>query len=180
MEEHVKRGGSNLRLKETAIRRIRTQFGHRLPALNPAMALACRRLLRPEIKRMDPRRRRWLRPLLVAGVLATVVWPAWRHGSGHMSIEGMRVLADSHPQYGPLVFMAIVVAGLFTRVPMAGTVLIAIGAVLFGPFRAFACGWVAALVGTTGTFLLVRYVARDYVQPVLDRFSPRLRPSMTG
>src|SRR5262249_61736313 len=103
-----------------------------------ATARRCRGLLRPETRRRARRRRRWLPPLPVAGVLVTVVWPAWRHGSGHMSIEVMRVLADSHPQYGPLVFMAIVVAGLFTRVPMARTVLIAIGAGLFRPFRPLA------------------------------------------
>jgi uncharacterized membrane protein YdjX (TVP38/TMEM64 family) len=124
---------------------------------------------------MNPRKLRSLRPFLLAVILATVVWASWRHVSGHISIEGMRALVDSDARYGPLAFMALVVAGLFTRVPMAGTLLIAMGAVLFGPFRAFAYGWVAALVGTTGTFLFVRYVARDYVHHVLDRFSPRLR-----
>jgi len=92
-----------------------------------------------------------------------------------MSIEGMRTLVNSHARYGPLVFMAMVVAGIFTRLPMAGTLLIAMGAVLFGPFRAFAYGWAAALVGTTSTFLLVRYVARDYLQSVFYGFSTRLR-----
>src|SRR5262245_34459871 len=119
---------------------------------------------------MNPSKPRSLRPLLLAVVLATVVWASWRHVSDHMSIEGMRALVDSHARYGRLVFMAMVVAGIFTRVPMAGTLLIAMGAVLFGPFRAFAYGWVAALAGTTSTFLLVRYVARDYLQHVLYGF----------
>src|SRR5262249_8849057 len=90
-------------------------------------------------------------------------------------IERMRALVASDARYGLLVFTALVVAGIFTRVPMAGTLLIAMGAVLFGPFRAFAYGWVAALAGTTSTFLLVRYVARDYLQSMLYGFSPWLR-----
>src|SRR5262249_53485825 len=147
----------------------------KLPTLGQAVALACNWLGRPDIKRMNPREPRSLRPLLLAVVLAMVVWSSWRHVSGHMSIEGMRTLVNSHARYGPLVFMAMVVVVIFTRLPMAGTLLIAMGAVLFGPFRAFAYGWAAALVGTTSTFLLVRYVARDYLQSVFYGFSTRLR-----
>jgi uncharacterized membrane protein YdjX (TVP38/TMEM64 family) len=124
---------------------------------------------------MNPRKQRLLRVFLLAVVLVTVVWVSWRHASDHMSIEGMRALLGPDARYGPLVFMAMVVAGIFTRVPMAGTLVIATGAVLLGTFHAFAYGWVAALIGTTSTFLLVRYVARDSVQHVLYGFSPRLR-----
>jgi len=125
---------------------------------------------------MNSSMQRLLRPLLLGVVLAGIVWSSWRLvPPGHMSIEGMHALVDTHAPYGPLVFMAMVVAGICTRVPMMGTVLIAMGAVLFGRLPAFAYGWVASLVGTTGTFLLVRYVARDYLQRVLYGFSARLR-----
>ena len=120
--------------------------------------------------------RLFLRSLLLGVVFAGVVWASWRLvAPGHMSIEGMQALVDTHAPYGPLVFMALVVAGICTRVPMMGTVLIATGAVLFGRLPAFAYGWVASLVGTTSTFLLVRYVARDYLQRVLYGSSTRLR-----
>jgi uncharacterized membrane protein YdjX (TVP38/TMEM64 family) len=71
--------------------------------------------------------------------------------------------------------MAMVMGAMFTHIPMAATLVIAIGAVVLGTFVAFAYGWVAVLVGATSTFLLVRYVARDYLQHVLYCFSPRLR-----
>ncbi len=88
----------------------------------------------------------------------------------------MRALVNPHTPYAPLVFMATVVAGIFSRVPMFGTLLTAGGAVLFGAPRAVAYGWGAALVGPTGgTFLVARYVARDYLQRVLYGFSARLR-----
>jgi uncharacterized membrane protein YdjX (TVP38/TMEM64 family) len=104
------------------------------------------------------------------------VWAAWQFDPPrYMSIARMRTLVDAHAPYGALVFMAIVVAGLFTRVPMMGTVLVAVGAVLFGRLPAFAYGWLAGLVGTTAIFLLVRSVARDYVQRTLSARSERLR-----
>jgi hypothetical protein len=79
------------------------------------------------------KRRGLLRPLLLGLVLAGIVWAAWQFDlPRYMGVAGMRALVDAHAPYGPLVFMAIVVAGLFTRVPMMGTVLVAVGAVLFG------------------------------------------------
>ena len=67
------------------------------------------------------KRRGLLRPLLLGLVLAGIVWAAWQFDLRRfMSVAGMRALVDAHAPYGPLVFMAIVVAGLFTRVPMMG------------------------------------------------------------
>ena len=49
------------------------------------------------------------------------------------------------------------------------------GGVLFGPCWGFVYSWVASVVGTTATFLLVRYTAQAWAQRALrDRF-PRLR-----
>ena len=46
---------------------------------------------------------------------------------------------------------------------------------LFGKLPAFAYGWLAGLLGTTAIFLLVRSVARAYVQRTLGARSERLR-----
>src|SRR5262245_1826871 len=109
-----------------------------------------------------------LRPLLLGLVLAGI-WATWRFDLvRYMSVAEMRELVDAHARYGSLLFMMIVVAGLFTRVPMMGTVLVAVGAVLFGGLAAFAYGWLAALVGTTAIFVLVRSVARAYAKRMLD------------
>jgi uncharacterized membrane protein YdjX (TVP38/TMEM64 family)/protein-S-isoprenylcysteine O-methyltransferase Ste14 len=117
-----------------------------------------------------------LRSLLLGFILAGIVRAAWQFDlPRYMSVAGMRAIVDAHAPYGALVFMVIVVAGLFTRVPMMGTVLVAVGALLFGRLAGFAYGWLAALVGTTAIFLLVRSVARDYVRRTLDASSDRLR-----
>jgi uncharacterized membrane protein YdjX (TVP38/TMEM64 family) len=116
------------------------------------------------------------RSLLLGLAVAGIVWAVWQLDlPRYMSIARMRALVSAYAPYGPLVFMAIVVAGLFTRVPMMGTVLVAVGALLFGRLAAFVYGWLAALVGATAIFLLVRSVARDYVRRTLDASSDRLR-----
>jgi len=113
-----------------------------------------------------------VRPLLVGLVLAAIAAAYWGLDlPRHASVDGMRELVDSHAPYGGLVFMALVVAGILTQVPMMGTAMIAVGGVVLGRFPALVFGWVASLVGTTSTFLIVRYVARDSVQRALhDRF----------
>jgi uncharacterized membrane protein YdjX (TVP38/TMEM64 family) len=120
--------------------------------------------------------RRVSRPLLSGLVIAGIVWAAWQLDlPRYMNLAGMRALVDAHASCGPVVFIAIVVAGLFTRVPMMGTVLVAVGAVLFGGPAAFAYGWLAALTGTTAILVLVRSVARDYAKRTLDARSEWLR-----
>ncbi|HYR95583.1 MAG TPA: VTT domain-containing protein [Candidatus Binatus sp.] len=118
---------------------------------------------------------RLLRPLLLGLVVAGVVW-GYRGLDlpRHMSVEGMRTLADAHAPWGPAIFMGIVVAAIFTHVPMMAHLLIAVGGVVFG-LSACAYAWIAAMVGTTATFLLVRYVARDHVQRALSGRFARLR-----
>jgi uncharacterized membrane protein YdjX (TVP38/TMEM64 family)/isoprenylcysteine carboxyl methyltransferase (ICMT) family protein YpbQ len=117
-----------------------------------------------------------LRPLLFGFFIAGVVWTSWKLDlPHHMSVDGMRALVDSHAPYGALVFMAVIVLGICTRVPMLAQLLIAVGGVLFGGLLAFAYGWVASLIGTTVTFLLVRFVARDYVERALSGRLARFR-----
>jgi uncharacterized membrane protein YdjX (TVP38/TMEM64 family) len=119
---------------------------------------------------------RFIRPLLSGLVLAGIVWAAWKFElPRYLNVAWMRALVDAHAPYGPLLFMAIVVAGLFTRVPMMGTLLVAVGAVIFGELAAFAYGWLAALVGTTAIFVLVRSAARDFAKRTLDARSEWLR-----
>ena len=117
---------------------------------------------------------RLVRPLVLLVAVAGMV-AAYRalELSDRMTVAGMRALVDSHAPYGPLVFMGVCIAGIFLHVPEI--VLIAIGGVIFGSVRAFAYGWVASLIGATSTFLLVRYVARDYFQRALRGPLARLR-----
>jgi uncharacterized membrane protein YdjX (TVP38/TMEM64 family) len=114
------------------------------------------------------------RPLLFAGLVALLVWASTSVDLGrHMSRDGMQALLASAGPYGPLLFMAVCVAGIFMHFPEV--VLVALGGVALGAPRAFVYGWTACLFGATATFLVVRYLGRDWVQRGLATRFPRLR-----
>ena len=117
---------------------------------------------------------RWGRPVLLVLLVVGVIWVARTFDlAQHASLEGMRALVDSWAPYGPLVFIGVCILGIFLSMPEL--VLIAVGGVVFDGPLAFAYGWVAAVVGTTATFLLVRYFARDALQRTLTRRLGRLQ-----
>lgn len=116
-------------------------------------------------------RMRRLRPVLLVLLIAVGAWTYFRFDfTSHLTIQGMRALVEAHGAYGPLVFIGVCIAGIFLHLPEIA--LIAIGGMLFERTHAFAYGWIASVLGTTATFLLVRYFARDAVQRTLvSRFA---------
>jgi uncharacterized membrane protein YdjX (TVP38/TMEM64 family) len=90
-----------------------------------------------------------------------------------LEVEAMRELVGRYGQAGPLLFIGVCVVALLLHLPEA--VLIAIGAMLFGPLHGFAYGWVAAVAGSTLTFLVARHLARETVQSSLRGRLGRLR-----
>ncbi len=117
---------------------------------------------------------RALRAVLVTLVIGGLVVAARRLNLWEqLSVESMRAVVDSWGALGPLVFIAIFVAGFF--IPGPEILLVAIGGMLFGATRGFAYAWAAAVVGTAATFLLVRYTAQAWAQRALEERFPRLR-----
>lgn len=108
--------------------------------------------------------------LALAGVVAAIRWlNLW----DHLSVDSMRALVDAWGPLGPLVFVSVFVAGFF--IPGPEILLVAVGGVLFGPTRGFVYAWLASVLGTAATFLLVRYVAQAWAQRALSERFPRLR-----
>jgi uncharacterized membrane protein YdjX (TVP38/TMEM64 family) len=117
---------------------------------------------------------RRFRPLVLVAVLAALLWASHRFDlAGHLSVEGMRSLVDADTRYGPLVFIGVCIAGILLHVP--GILMVALGGALFDRPSAFAYGWIGSVAGTTLTFVLVRWLARDEVQRALPRRFARLR-----
>jgi len=54
-------------------------------------------------------------------------------------------------------------------------ILIAIGGLLFGFVKGFIYGWIGVIVGSTGTFLYVRYIMRDAFQKSIESRFHRLQ-----
>jgi phospholipase D1/2 len=118
--------------------------------------------------------RRPVRAVLTVGAVVVVAVALWRLDLwGRVDVESMRALVDAWEPLGPLVFIAIFVAGFF--IPGPEIVLVALGGVLFGTTWGFVYSWVASLVGTAAVFLLVRYAAQAWVQQAMRDRLPRLR-----
>ncbi len=87
-----------------------------------------------------------------------------------MSMEEIRSWVDMFGHLGPLAFIFVCIIAVILHLPEI--VMIAIGALLFGGIEGFFYGWAGALMGSTCTFLFVRYFLRDVFQnSVADRFS---------
>jgi len=104
-----------------------------------------------------------LRPLLAVAIFAAVVVAVvWSGIFSDFSVDGMRARIESWGALGPVVFMAIIIAGFF--VPGPEMVLMALGGAIFGTVEGFLYGWLGAIVGTAIPFLLVRQAVGRYVQ----------------
>jgi uncharacterized membrane protein YdjX (TVP38/TMEM64 family) len=101
---------------------------------------------------------------IVTVVAVVVHWGVFQD----VDVQTLRARIESYGAFAPLVFMALLVAGLF--VPGPELLIIGIGGAIFGAAEAFVYGWIAALVGTTLTFFLVRQTVGAYV-----RRSPAVR-----
>ncbi len=111
--------------------------------------------------------------LVVLGLAAVIGGLSWLDLWSFLTVDSMRALVEAWGPLGPLVFIATFVAGFF--IPGPEILLVAVGGVLFGPVQGFAYAWVAAVLGTAATFLLVRYTAQAWAQRALRQRFPRLR-----
>jgi uncharacterized membrane protein YdjX (TVP38/TMEM64 family) len=114
------------------------------------------------------------RPILAVLVLAAIVAAIVRSGIlADFSVEALRAEIESYGSFAPLVFMGLLIAGLFVPAPVL--MIVGLGGAIFGPLQAFLYAWVAAVVGTALPFLLVRQaVGRSVGRPDGVRFA-RLR-----
>lgn len=62
--------------------------------------------------------------------------------------------------WAPLAFILFYAAGICLFVP--GTVLTAIGAAIFGPYRGFVYVWAGAMIGAAAAFLIARTLGREF------------------
>ncbi len=97
-----------------------------------------------------------LRPVLVVlGVIGLAVAARWFGADQLLEVEAARRLIESHDRLGPVIFVGICVGGMLINVPES--LLLAAGGALFGMGPGLLYGWVASVMGTTATFLIVRH-----------------------
>ena len=87
-----------------------------------------------------------------------------------MGMEEIRLWVGMFGPLGPLAFIFVCIISVILHLPEI--IMIAIGALLFGGIEGFFYGWAGALIGSTCTFLFVRYFLQDVFQnSVAHRFS---------
>lgn len=118
--------------------------------------------------------KRWVRPLLLLALLGTLTFVYHSYDlAAYFDTKAIRELIQSSGPYGPLIFIGLCIGGVFLHMPEI--VIVALGGVLFGTLQGFLYGWIGAMLGATGTFLLVRYAAQDAVQRSLGERFEKLR-----
>jgi uncharacterized membrane protein YdjX (TVP38/TMEM64 family) len=84
---------------------------------------------------------------------------------GFLTADQLGRFLETAGFWAPLVFMVIYAAGVCLFVP--GTVLGALGAVLFGAYLGFVYVWVGAMVGATAAFSIGRYLGREFAASLI-------------
>ncbi len=98
--------------------------------------------------------------VLVAFVLVAIFVLRFTPAKHYLSREALGTFLDSSGGWAPLVFILVYTAGVCLFVP--GSILTALGAALFGPYRGFLYVWIGAMVGATVSFWIGRSLGREF------------------
>jgi uncharacterized membrane protein YdjX (TVP38/TMEM64 family) len=83
----------------------------------------------------------------------------------YLTPEAVRRLLDSMGIWAPAVFMAFYAAGTCLFIP--GTLLTALGAAIFGPYKGFVYVWIGAMVGASVAFSIGRTLGREFAASLI-------------
>ena len=79
--------------------------------------------------------------------------------------EALARFLDGAGFWAPLIFMIVYAGGICLFVP--GTLLTALGAALFGPYRGFLYVWVGAMTGASAAFWIGRTLGREFAASLI-------------
>lgn len=112
---------------------------------------------------MNPGKRRYGRLAAGAALIGLLVFLFYQYELSRFADLGIiRSWVAMAGVFGPLVFILICVAGVILHLPEM--VMIAAGALLFGGVKGFFLGWAGSIIGSSCTFLFVRFFMRDIFQ----------------
>lgn len=103
--------------------------------------------------------------VLVALVVAAILTVHYTSIKDFLTVERLGGLLQAIGWWAPLAFILIYAAGICLFIP--GTLLTALGAAIFGPYRGFVYVWVAAMLGAAGAFLIGRYLGREFAASLI-------------
>ncbi len=103
--------------------------------------------------------------LLLLFIIAAVVTVRLTGVKEVLTVERLGALLHAAGWWAPLAFILIYAVGVCLFIP--GTLLTALGAAIFGPYRGFVYVWVAAMLGAAGAFLIGRYLGREFAASLI-------------
>jgi uncharacterized membrane protein YdjX (TVP38/TMEM64 family) len=103
--------------------------------------------------------------ILVAFIIFAVILVRFTPIKGFLTADQMSRFLGTAGFWAPLVFMVIYAMGVCMFVP--GTVLGALGAIIFGAYWGFVYVWVGAMLGASAAFFIGRYLGREFTASLI-------------
>ncbi|MFH1241559.1 MAG: TVP38/TMEM64 family protein [Pseudomonadota bacterium] len=103
--------------------------------------------------------------VLVAFIIAAIMVVRFTPIKGFLAADQLGRFLEAAGLWAPLVFMVMYAVGVCLFVP--GTVLGALGAVLFGAYWGFVYVWVGAMAGASAAFFIGRYLGREFAASLI-------------
>jgi uncharacterized membrane protein YdjX (TVP38/TMEM64 family) len=103
--------------------------------------------------------------ILAAFIIFAVILVRFTPIKEFLTVDQLEHFLEGAGRLAPLVFMVIYAVGVCLFIP--GTVLGAIGAILFGAYLGFVYVWVGAIVGASAAFFIGRYLGRDFTASLI-------------
>jgi uncharacterized membrane protein YdjX (TVP38/TMEM64 family) len=103
--------------------------------------------------------------ILILFIAAAIYLVRFSPAKHYLTTEQLGLFLESAGLWAPLVFVFIYAAGVCLFLP--GTLLTAMGAALFGPYRGFLYVWLGAMIGASLAFLIGRHLGRDFAASIV-------------
>jgi uncharacterized membrane protein YdjX (TVP38/TMEM64 family) len=103
--------------------------------------------------------------LLIAFIIAALLVVRLTPVKDIFSTQTLETLLESSGFWAPVVFILVYTLGICLFVP--GTILTALGAAIFGPYRGFVYVWIGAMAGASAAFMIGRYLGRDFAASLI-------------
>lgn len=103
--------------------------------------------------------------ILAAFVVAAILAVRFTPLKTLLTAERLGSLLQAAAWWAAPAFILVYAVGICLFIP--GTLLTALGAAIFGPYRGFLYVWVAAMLGAAGAFLIGRYLGREFAASLI-------------
>jgi len=103
--------------------------------------------------------------LLLVFVAVAIVVVRFTPVKEHLTVDALGGFLKSLGLWAPVAFMIIYAAGVCLFLP--GTLLTALGAAIFGPYKGFAYVWIGAMAGASIAFLIGRTLGREFAASLI-------------